>query len=275
MTEHPHVPTARYGVLQQEPAGDEIDLAAERLRRLGYCVLDGGFSPTELGELSEAFDRVHAAYLARHGEQRLTVIDEQNTIRAPLLEGEPWFIRLACWPRVLDLMSRLIVGRFLLNQQNGIINPPGRGYNQGAWHRDLPYQHFVSSRPVALNALFCLDPFRLDNGATYVLPASHLQERFPSEAFVASEAIQVTAPAGSFIVLDAMTFHCGGANRSTQPRRAVNHVYAIPHIRQQIGLSAGLVDDASLTSQQRSLLGLTTEEPRSVDEYLSRRGALR
>lgn len=272
MNEHFPVPTARYGVLDQQPVGDDIDLAVERLCRLGYCVLDGGFSAAELADLSQAFDRVHAAHVGRHGAQRLADIDEHNTIRAPLLMGEPSFLRLASWPRVLDLVGRLIAGRFLLNQQNGIINPPGRGYNQGAWHRDLPYQHFVSSRPVALNALFCLDAFRPDNGATFVLPASHLQERFPSDAFVASEALQVSAPAGSFIVLDAMTFHCGGANRSSQPRRAVNHVYAIPHIRQQIGLSAGLEGVGSLTPEQSALFGLGTEEPRSVDEYLSRRG---
>lgn len=266
------VPQARYGVLEQSVAGDALDLAAEQLRRLGYCVLDGGFTPGELSELSGAFDRLQARYLARHGAGRLAAIDELHTIRAPLLQGEPWFVRLASWPRTLALVARLITGRFLLNQQNGVINPAGQSYNQGAWHRDLPYQHFVSDRPIALNALFCLDAFRADNGATFVLPASHLQPSFPSDDFVARQAIQVTAPAGSFIVLDAMTFHCGGFNASPQARRAVNHVYAIPHIRQQIGLSAGLADVPGLGAEQRSLFGIGTEEPRSIDEYLQRRG---
>jgi len=86
----------------------------------------------------------------------------------------------------------------VLNQQNGVINPPhSERYNQGAWHRDLPYQHFVSSRPLAINALFCLDQFTIENGATKVLPASHRQEAFPSDDFVQSQATPVTAPAGS------------------------------------------------------------------------------
>jgi hypothetical protein len=273
MSERATVPISRYGVLEQQSCADDIDLAAEQLRRHGYCLFDGQFTADELSALSDAFDRMHVRYVERHGAQRLAAIDELNTIRAPLLQGEDWFVRLASWPRLLDLIGRLIAGRFILNQQNGVINPAGQQYNQGAWHRDLPYQHFVTSRPLAVNALFCLDPFREDNGATFVLPASHLQERFPSDAFLAREAIQVTASAGTFIVLDAMTFHCGGVNRSGRARRAVNHVFSIPHIRQQIGLSEGLADKAGLTAQQRALFGLGTEEPRNVDEYLRRRGS--
>ena len=266
------VPTERYGVLEQQAATDDTGLAADRLRRLGYCVLDGGFSAAQLSELSQAFDRTQGAYVARHGAQRLAELDELNTVRAMLLHGEAWFVRLASWPRLLELVGQVLAGRYILNQQNGIINPAGQPYNQGAWHRDLPYQHFVTSRPLAINALFCLDPFRPDNGATYVLPASHLREPFPTDAYLAQEAVQVSAPAGSFIVLDAMTFHCGGVNQSDRARRAVNHVYAIPHIRQQIGLTAGL-DVSALTAAQQSLFGLNTEEPRSIDEYLARREA--
>jgi len=52
-------------------------------------------------------------------------------------------------------LSKLIVGKFILNQQNG-INPPGETCNQSAWHRDLPYQHYVSSTPLTINALLCM-----------------------------------------------------------------------------------------------------------------------
>ena len=39
-------------------------------------------------------------------------------------------------------------------------------HHQSAFHRDLPYQHFTSSRPIAINALFCADEFTNENGAT-------------------------------------------------------------------------------------------------------------
>jgi ectoine hydroxylase-related dioxygenase (phytanoyl-CoA dioxygenase family) len=101
------------------------------------------------------------------------------------LAYEPIFLELAANPRILKICRTLVADYVTLNQQNGIINPPnGQRYNQAAWHRDLPYQHFTSSRPLAINALFCIDAFTVENGATKVLPASHREEAFPSDAFI-------------------------------------------------------------------------------------------
>lgn len=163
---------------------------------------------------------------------------------------------------------------FILNQQNGIVNPAGaKTYSQSAYHRDLPYQHFVSTRPLAINALFCLDPFTLDNGATFVIPASHKQEAFPSDPVIAAQAKQIAAPAGSFLVLDCMVYHCGGTNRSAADRRAVNHVYTIAMMRQQIDLPAYLGDDFSTDPKIRQLLGFNHPTARSVEEFISQRKA--
>ena len=164
----------------------------------------------------------------------------------------------------------LIHGKFILNQQNGIINPPRADYNQGAWHRDFPYQHFVSSRPLAINALFCVDDFTIENGATYVLPASHKSGPFASKTFVERHAVQVVAKAGSFILLDCMLFHAGGFNQSSRPRRAVNHVYNIPYFKQQINIPLNL-GAAGLSSQAKEVFGFTFQEPGSVADYLAQR----
>jgi ectoine hydroxylase-related dioxygenase (phytanoyl-CoA dioxygenase family) len=188
------------------------------------------------------------------------------------LSYEPLFLELATNRPVLEICRRIISGYVVLNQQNGIINPPNATqYNQGAWHRDLPYQHFVSSRPLAINALFCLDEFTVENGATMVLPASQHQEMFPSDPFVGEHALTVTAPAGSFIVLDCMVYHSGGVNTTPRPRRAVNHVYSIPLIRQQIDLPSALGRNFVEDSEVRRLLGYEISQPGSVAEYLSSR----
>ena len=203
-------------------------------------------------------------------------------LTSTILSGCPWPMIhfFSSWPPTLefsDIPSRLISGYAVLNQQNGIINPPnGKQYNQGAWHRDLPYQHFVSSRPLAINALFCLDPFTIENGATMVLPASHRQKAFTSDLLVKTQALPVAAPAGSFIVLDCMVFHSGGVNTTAAPRRAVNHVYTIPLIRQQIDMPSALGDEFTADSNLRRLLGYNVRQPRSVAEYLAgRQGVLK
>ena len=159
---------------------------------------------------------------------------------------------------------------------NGIVNPAGAAaYSQSPFHRDLPYQHFVSSRPLAINALFCVDPFTEENGATWVIPASHKEEAFPSEPVLRAVRRQVAAPAGSFLVLDCMVWHGGGVNRSVRDRRAVNHLYTIAMMRQQIDLPAFLGDGFTQDPAIRQLLGFLHPQPRSEWEYLATQAAKR
>lgn len=266
----PGAAISSYGVLLQASSGNQMERVAEQLRHLGYAVLDPGFSSREIESLSSRFDQAHAAYIARHGEQRLRAIDEYNGIRLPLAIDRS-FIELAMNEVVLAVLGRMITGKFILNQQNGVINPPGQEYNQAAWHRDLPYQHFVSSRPIAINALYCVDAFTRQNGATYVLPASHKEESFPSGDFTLANQVQVEAPAGSFILIDAMTFHKGGFNASSDRRRAVSHLYTIPYIKQQVDIPAVLQGER-FEPAVADLLGFRYRVADSVDDFLNARG---
>lgn len=265
------IPAKTYGILQQNPAGSAIDDAVEQVQSLGYAVLDSGYGVAELRNISNEFDRIHRQYIATHREDWLKSINEHYTIRAPLTQGSSAFIKLAFNENLLQALKKLIAGKFILNQQNGIINPPQQTYNQSAWHRDLPYQHFLSTTPLAINALFCLDDFNLQNGATFVLPASHKSAAFPSAPFVKKHALQIETKAGSFILLDCMLFHAGGFNSTQTPRRAVNHVYNIPYFKQQINLPHNM-NGAELSSEESEILGFPYLEPVSVAGYLSGRG---
>ncbi len=63
--------------------------------------------------------------------------------------------------------------------QNGVINRPERVQAQTGWHRDLNYQHWVPSKPLAVSALVCLEDFNVETGGTAFLPSSHKFEAFP------------------------------------------------------------------------------------------------
>ena len=232
MTNANRVPSQAYGVLQQTLSESAIDEAVEQIRNLGYAVIDADYMVGELSHISEVFNETHQHYVETYGESELKKLDEINSIRLPLSHGGKAFLNLALHNKLHLILERLISGKFILNQQNAIINPPQEMYNQAQWHRDLPYQHFVSSHPLAINALFCVDDFTYENGATYVLPASHKSEKFPSTAYISKHAVQVEAKAGSYILLDSMMFHAGGFNTTNVARRAVNQVYTLPYFKQ-------------------------------------------
>ena len=261
-------PVEKYGVLFQDKHETEFDEIAEQVRRIGYAILDSGYTVKELKTLSEAFDLTRTNYVQAYGEARLRSAKEFHTIRAPLTHGDPVFVQLATNQNLLTVLDKLIDGKFILNQQNGIINPAGEAYNQGEWHRDLPYQHFISNSPLAVNALFCIDDFTLENGSTYVLPASHKTANYPSESYIRRNALQVEAKSGQYIMLDCMTFHSGGLNRTGQERRAVNHVYTIPYFKQQIRLPE-LLKHIDLEPHLKELFGFNFQEPATIENYLA------
>ncbi len=259
-----------YGISKQVMPENELDEVVESVQNIGYGILDSGLSSADIKKIADEFELTYRLYVEKYGESRLKSIDEINTVRLMLAHGNEIFIKLAFNERLLLTLKKLIPGKFILNQQNGVINPPEETYNQGAWHRDLPYQHFVSSTPLAINALFCVDDFTFKNGATYILPASHKSEAFPSDSYVKKHAIQIEAKAGSFILLDCMTFHSGGVNSTNSARRAVNHVYNIPYFKQQINIPLNL-EKHNLTDQAKDILGFNYDEPISISDYLARR----
>ena len=266
------IPEASYGVTQQDFFESTAQEIAEQVKRLGYAILDSGYTSQELEKISADFETTRKNYIQTYGKDYLRNLDEINTIRSPVTHGSSSFLTLVMNPHLLEVISLLIVGKFILNQQNGVINPPQNKYNQGYWHRDLPYQHYVSSSPLAVNALFCIDDFTLDNGSTHVLPASHKSSSFPSNEYIKKNSLQVEAKAGSYILLDCMLFHTGGFNRTDKERRAVNHVFTIPYFKQQINIPENIFLE-NLSDTEKEILGFGYQEPKAVKSYLEQRYA--
>ena len=156
----------------------------------------------------------------------------------------------------------------LVMQQNGIVMPPASGeHHQQSWHRDLPYQEWTGSKPIALGSLSVLDDFSAESGGTRFLPGSHRYDRFPSADYIARWAFQPEVAAGSVVVFDAMVFHAGGVNRGARPRRAVNTLFGIPLLAQQVAFSAHQEMDAKL----RRRLGLDYQPASSADAWRAAR----
>jgi ectoine hydroxylase-related dioxygenase (phytanoyl-CoA dioxygenase family) len=200
------IPQSAYGILQRDGFDSELKVIAEQVRRLGYAILDSGYTAEQLKEIPEAFGRVCLKYIRNWGEANLKSLNEFHTVRAPPTHGEVVFVQLAMNQNLMAVLQGLIAGSFILNLQNGIINPPGETYNQSAWHGDLPYQHYVSSTPLTVNAIFCVDDFNFENGSNFGLPAWHKGVTFLSESYVNSNAVQVRLKQGNIFCLIACLF---------------------------------------------------------------------
>ncbi len=262
-----------YGVTEQSSGQHELHESLEEIKRYGYTILDSRLSEARLDLIEKKIERCLATYEERHTLAFLESIDEHNTIRAPFLL-DPVFLEICFNERLMDLISLVMGDNFIVNQQNVVINPSRERYSQSLWHRDLPYQHFTSSRPLAINALFCINDFTLSNGCTRLLPSSHLFESFPSERFIEKNQRPVEAVRGSFLVLDSMTYHSGSQNNSEADRIGVNNVFSIPLIKRQIEISEkDFYYDISRLNKSNFQKLVSFPTPKSVSAFLDQRVA--
>jgi ectoine hydroxylase-related dioxygenase (phytanoyl-CoA dioxygenase family) len=229
-----------HGVLQMHQNEDSLEASAEEIRNIGYTVINSGFTAEDLQLIRDKSEAIYARQVQEcGGEDNLQRMNDACIARCAL-SYDDHFVRLAAHQRLLTLIGHLLGENFILLGQNAIINRAEQKHDQVVWHRDLTYQHFVSSRPLAISALYCIDDFTQQTGATTVLPASHKIEAFPSQQFVEKHQQRVEAKAGSVIVFDSMLYHRGGLNQSGRTRLGINHIFVLPLMKQQIDLPSAL-----------------------------------
>jgi ectoine hydroxylase-related dioxygenase (phytanoyl-CoA dioxygenase family) len=219
--------------------------------------MEGVISPEDISELNAGLDLLYAIQCEEAGgEENLAKINDLDIVRCPLAYN-PLFLTLAINHTITRIAKAVLGEQVVLLMQNGVINRPDRVQCQTKWHRDLNYQHWVSSRPLALSAFVALEDFSTVTGGTVFLPSSHRSEEFPSEQLISRMEVQPEVPAGSVLFFDAMTFHRAGVNRSGRIRRGINHVIGLPILAQQFDIPA--------------LLGREEPEDQWVADYLGYR----
>lgn len=268
---------AVYGVRERRADGDATDLHAEELQRDGYTVLEGVFSAAHMAALAGRLDTLLERQTAEcGGEAALQRARDADLLRCPLAYDES-LLEVACAAPVMAVAQRLLGENVVLLMQNAVVNRPRREQAQSRYHRDLNYQHWTSSRPLALNYLVCVDRFFVEGGATWVLPGSHRDEAFPSSAYVRRHERPIEAEPGAVVMMDAMLFHRSGHNTTEHhTRRAVNHVVGAPLLAQQIDIPRMLAQqgrDHSADPFLSRFLGYRWNPAPDVRNWRERHGA--
>jgi ectoine hydroxylase-related dioxygenase (phytanoyl-CoA dioxygenase family) len=246
------------------------ELHVEEVRLTGVTVVPSRLGPDEVEEAIERLEDVYSRQEEEMGREALEAMGELDTARCPLAEDR-FFLELAADEEILGIVRALLGEWVVLLQQNGILNRSGSVHRQSAWHRDLAHQNYVSSKPLAISAFWCLSEFNADTGGTVVLPCSQRFEQLPSTEFIGRHQRQIEVEAGSVLVFDSMMFHRAGQNRSGRVRAGVNHVYGVPILQQQLRLPSLLAGAYRSDDRLRRLLGYETEPPQSVEAFRRRR----
>lgn len=211
-----------------------FDVQLDVLRREGVLVLDNALDPRQLkslgDELDPWFERApggEGAFFGRRTRRFGALMAKSKTAQELVLHE-----------RILALSEALLIAADLgaprcdkiqLNISQGI--GIGQGEPEQVVHRDQDLfwvKHWPAWTPgyeVLVNALYCIDDFTVENGATRFVPGSCHWDlgRWPD----AHEIVQAEAKAGSAILWVGSMMHGGGANMSDKIRRGAVISYSL------------------------------------------------
>jgi ectoine hydroxylase-related dioxygenase (phytanoyl-CoA dioxygenase family) len=232
------------------PIVDDLDEARDHIREHGLALLAGQLSSSQLEQARAATyaaaedDRIQGRQTDRFGLD----YGEGNVRVWNILDRHPVFRELVQLPVVLELLRDVIGWPALLgNISANIALPGGEG---GMLHAD---QIFVPRpwppAPQGMNFAWLLDDYTADNGATEVVPGSHLAGDDVDPSALEASAEPVIAPAGTLMVFESRVWHRTGSNRSAHSRAALFGWYSRPIYRTQenwfLSLDDRVVEDAS------------------------------
>jgi ectoine hydroxylase-related dioxygenase (phytanoyl-CoA dioxygenase family) len=149
-----------------------------------------------------------------------------------LLAKAPAVAALIEHPAVLAVADQFLAASYLLSAALVVNLHPGET-TQG-WHQDDALGAPPPPRPVqGVSTIWALDDFTAANGATEVIPSSHLWEtRAPEPVEMDRLAVSLEMSAGSVAIFPGTLYHRGGANRSDAMRLGMTIQYCQPWLRQ-------------------------------------------
>lgn len=259
--------------------GDAARFAA--LRRTydeqGYLAFPSVLAPEEVDAIRTALAPHLAADI--HGRNDFEGL-RTNRVYA-MLAKSPLFAQLAIHPLVLAFAEAELGRECLLSACLAINIQPDETVQP--WHYDD--SHYRLPRPrgsLGLSAFWTIDETTPENGATEILPGSHLwpDANLPGgntlESFsdrreraadddpgARADAVKAVLPAGSLMIAKGTLWHRGGANRSPRPRLIITPQYCPGWLRQLENMALAVPREvaATLPERARELIGYSIHPP--------------
>jgi len=216
-----------------------IQQALHAFETEGYLILPNALEPATLRVAREAI----ADILQREASEKDTTTASKRSFGIAV--KHPIFREIACHPLVTAIWRAYLGEDMILSTWSSNTVLPNIG-NMG-WHADFPYWAMREPWPQAVltgQTLWMLDDFTPENGATALVPKSHLLCRKPDEPLNAPHPNQIIAqaPAGSVLLFDGRMWHSSRANSTQSPRTCLLGMYirscCIPmeNMREQLGM---------------------------------------
>lgn len=239
------------------------------LKTKGYTILKNKISSDWLDMLSPAIDK---SFL----EHRKIQLENNNDIKTDgvalhVLLNDPIFINFLKYLQntgfIQELQDNFFNSKCILNSFSALDNLPHQPNFSSIVHRDLRF--YSGNFPVMINCLIMVDDFTIENGGTFLLPGSHLEERKPSDEEFFSKADQATGKRGDILIFNANVWHSSAPNKTQEHRRAIPITISKSFMKQLLDYPRAIGYDKinEFDYEFQQLLGYHSRVPASLNEW--------
>ena len=240
---------------------DAVSAIVDGLNDTGAAIVEhcvsGQLADRVAAELRPHFDRYGHQYFADfegYKTLRLSEILARSRASAELI-GEPF---------TLGIVDEVLLPHcinYRIGSCTGIEILPGETVQ--SLHRDDGiYPISIQGLELQVSAMWALDDFTLENGATHLVPGSH-QGPSRSVPDKVAQSVQAAMPKGSLLLYLGSVLHGGGANRTDAPRMGLINTYSLGWLRQEenhyLAIPRGVAD--SYPERIRQLMGYLPHGP--------------
>lgn len=200
----------------------------EALDKQGYLIVQGLLDKKWLEQLRAEFERLLKLQDAEEGKNAEQTTGTRHV--SGLGKAGEIFERVYTHPKILAIARQVLGDEFRFGDIHG--RDPLPGFGQQGLHADAPPRTPQTPYQV-LTSLWALDDFTVQNGATRLVPGSHLEYGLPPKEtrqplYMHPKQIVAVAPAGSAVIFNGHVWHSGTLNSSKGTRRALQCIHIAP-----------------------------------------------
>jgi ectoine hydroxylase-related dioxygenase (phytanoyl-CoA dioxygenase family) len=209
--------------------------------------VENAIEPALLDELSESLERLERFFDVQPSPNSF---EGHHTLRVyNLLAYDEVWQRVPLHTSVLPIVDRVLDPGCLISSLSSINILPGEIAQP--IHADdqlipIPKPH----PPTVCNSMWALTDFTEANGATRIIPGTHLGSENPDYG-APYDSIAAEMPKGSVLIWHGSLWHGGGANATDTNRIGIAMNYCAGYIRQQENQQLGLTHEKVATFEPR------------------------
>ncbi len=213
-----------------------FDKHAAEIAEQGYTIVENAIEADLVAEIDQTLLRLEKDLGAVPASN---AFEGLNTVRIyNLLARGRVFERIPVHANVLPIVERVLDPGCLVSSLSSIAIDAGEIAQP--IHADDQLIPFAKPHvAVVCNTMWAITDFTADNGATRIIPGSHLRDRSPHFG-KPYDSIAAEMPRGSVLVWHGSLWHGGGANQTAGRRVGIAMNYCAGYMRQQENQQLGI-----------------------------------